>query len=277
MRTILMVLCFLLTTQAYSSERVITYVGKKFLIEVPLGEDVSVGFDEGQLVGVSESSAEYMAIESLSKSNEVRIYGRKKTVEPMAVEFRGMDSKRPIQAFISVVEGSEAPLLLRVINSKHSRAKGSSVNNGRYSEYWDSDSFSNTATTKLLNDERAKALIRFVNQDFGPSYAKERPPFAIKRVTDFTPVEVKGLYRKGLLSATAVRVYYGGRMTAVVFELTNKSASAHEFNPFYVRGSFEAINPWKRNFSPNESGVLVGVVHGKLDRGMFRALGEVIQ
>ncbi|APX10242.1 hypothetical protein BWP24_29040 (plasmid) [Vibrio campbellii] len=260
-----------------AGQKVFVDSGKVIPIQIPTGQDVVIQFDEGQMVGVVPSSESYMAIESISQKKQVTIYGRSLTEKPIEVMFRGLDTNYVTKTTIEVVEHDDVPLNIAIQKKEQSVAAASSTRLSRaYSDYWDNPEFQNSSSLHDY-DEKAAFLLRYVNQTFGPRYAIEKPPFPIRKISSFKPQPVDHLYRRGYLRALATEVYYGGGMTAIVFELKNTSLVPHEFEPFNVRGDFWTINPWKRNYDVNEKGILIGVVKGRLDRGMFKALGEGIK
>lgn len=276
MRKLVLILS-LWSAAAMAGQKVLVDTGKVIPIQVPTGQDVIIQFEEGQMVGVVPSSESFMAIESISQKQQVTIFGRELTEVPIEVMFRGLDTNYVTKTTVEVVEHNDVPLDLAIQKSGRSVSHSSSGRVSRgYSDYWDSPDFQKEGRLHDI-DEKAAFLMRYVNQTFGPKYAMEKPPFPIRKVNSFKPQPVARLYRRGFLSALATEVYYGGGMTAIVFELTNTSLVPHQFDPFNIRGDFWTINPWKRNYDVNEKGVLIGVVKGKLDRGMFKALGEEIE
>ncbi|ENN6469932.1 DUF3438 family protein [Vibrio vulnificus] len=282
MKRIWIPLCLLsLSTVVWAGERTIEYQGQEVSISIPLGNDVVLKFDEAQLVGLNAAAAEYLAVESVRANRQVTLFGRKVTDEAVEAKFRGIDSNRIITAKVLVTEDPNVPdvvIIKPVGDERSSISVGSSSKRG-FSEYWDSVDFNagNVEVNAMDFDERTKVLVRYVNQLYGPKYAVEPPAFRIRQVAGFKAMDVPQLYRTGILSARAVDVYYGGGMTAVVFELTNTSKISHELTPMNIRGDWWSVQPWKVHYEPGESGVLVAIVSGQLDRGMFKAIGENVQ
>ncbi|MCG9589956.1 hypothetical protein L1D35_19805 [Vibrio harveyi] len=265
---------------AIAGQKVILDVGKVIPIQVPTGKDVVLTFNEGQMVGVGPSAEKFLAVESISQRKQVTFFGRDLTVKPLEVQFRGLDTNHITKVSVEVVERDDVPLNLSIEKERQNRNLSVDTTTKRntraYSDYWDAPEFKKNISLHDF-DEKAALLVRYVNQYYGPRYAQEKTPFSIRKISSFKPQKVERLYRRGYLAAVAKEVFYGGGMTAIVFELENRSLVNHQFNPLNVRGDFWTLQPWKRNYEVGEKGVLVYVIKGRLDRGMFKSLGERVQ
>lgn len=245
------------------------YDGIPLDIKVSAGRDTLLQFVEPQLVGQPKASKKVLKltpskgrvlIEPLSDSSEV-----------VKVYFRGVNTGEVTMADIKIGDYENIPRVytIRTIDDEL-RKEAEQVRSDRQSVA--------ESTSQLNTNDRAKLLIRYVNQhvnrEKGTHTIIEEFPFAIQRVNTRLDAPVRGFYRKGLLSAELVDVYQGGGLTALLVVVTNVTSSKVKFDPTLVRGHWHSAQPWKVEFEPSERGVVVVVAEGGVPDAMMKVMSE---
>ncbi len=251
MNRIIWLLVLLLTT-APTLAGTLIYNGKPLDIQIPKGKEIVVRFEEPQLVGRPSMSQSFIGAEAAG--NYVVLSGVQETHSIRHI-FRGVSSGQVIIASVSVKEGVEAEseiLVKSALKGVVSTPVASDGNAG-----------SGKKKGKISLDDRAKIVVRYVNQDHGPKSAIEPTPFPVRAfVSNYIGKQIRGLYRGGALIGTVKNTYKGGGMVAYIVLMENISKQHIEFDPRYVRGNWHSIQPWKTEFRPGEAGVVLLMAEG---------------
>lgn len=263
-------LCCIFSYEALGAT--LRYQGIPLDVKVPLNSNVLLQFVEPQLVGQTQDSMGVVTFESTK--SQVLISPTTDTASKVKVYFRGTKTGEITMAEIDIGDHKNTPRIINIRTFDESKSDESSASNLTNN----SKAMNSHEASKLSLDDRAKLLIRYVNQavnkEKGVASIIEPTPFTIKKINSRLHSGISGFYRKGLLNASLVDVYQGGGLTALLVVVENSTSHTVAFDPTQVRGKWHSVQPWKVKFSPQERGVLVVVATGGVPETMMHVMSK---
>jgi hypothetical protein len=222
----------LFLTAFCSTAKVAVFNGSPIDVDVPLGRDVVVRFDEPQRVGMSPVLKSVLTVRAASNYVTVKANS---IFDSEEVIFQGVDSGKVVYMhFNYVVEGVpfESEVIVRSIED--SKVEASSNKNKDNVE---------KPKINLTPREVAQSLTRSIAQEFGAKHAIEDRPFSIKELTSnykFTPVN--GLYKAPFVDVSPIKSFSGGGLIGTVFLFENKGNENLLIDPNLFRGNWIGID-----------------------------------
>jgi hypothetical protein len=258
---VLAIIALVTTHSAYATGTMI-YSGLPLPILLNQNQEMLLEFDEPQLVGRTGENYVYADIRSLK--NQVIIQSKDENAV-FEVQLMGVHTGDIILIKVEIGKFEGIGNHIRIRKSGDAEVIQSSTTQGASNDF---------GQLEYTADDRAKILVRFVNQVKGPSIAIEDTPFNVNKVAIRGPEPLMGFYRKGKLSVQVEEIYQGGGFTALLLIAQNVSAEKVIFDPTMVRGRWHSVQPWKFSLDPAEKGVIVAVSEGRVPDQLMSLLSE---
>lgn len=263
-KNIVMLLVMLMCIYTGSSAaKTLLFNGIPLELTITKGDDYIFRFEEPMRVGMSPSLKQFMSVSSAEKyvvlSSSTDFVNQK-------VTFQGMDTAKPIDIRLSVVDGpiknNDNEIIIK-------RATGQ-INNNNQTE---KESLNNSRRNEKLLGDYKVTMSRFVFHDLelsGIGRIKETPEFKIKAIkTNYEDGNIQGLYRHGELDATIIRTYKSKYGYATSILLTNATSRKVIFDPTKMRGKWESVIPYYWNMKPSESTVVIVIHQSPLNTSLY--------
>ena len=222
----------LLLTSFCSVAKVAVFSSTPIDVDLPVGRDVVVRFDEPQRVGMSSKLKSIVAVRPAANFVTLKANSEFGTEE---VLFQGVNSGAVVYVHFNYVAENvpfESEIIVRMIKDENgSRDKSSEK------------SINETPKINLSPREVAQSLTRSIAQEFGSKHAIEDSPFSIKELTSnyqFTPV--KGLYKAPFVDVSPIKSFSGGGLIGTVFLFENKGSKDLLIDPNLFRGNWVGID-----------------------------------
>ncbi|MEH6454901.1 MAG: DUF3438 family protein [Cocleimonas sp.] len=222
----------LFLTAFCSTAKVAVFNGSSIEVDLPLGRDVVVRFDEPQRVGMTP------ALKSIVTAKPAANFVTIKAMTEFDSEdviFQGVVSGKVVYMHFNFVAENipfESEVIVRTLdNTSISSSKKSNASSG------------DKPKVNLSPREVAQSLSRSIAQKFGAKHAIENSIFSIKELTsNYKLTPVQGLYRAPNIDVSPIKSFSGGGLIGTVFLVENNSRERLLIDPHLFRGDWVGID-----------------------------------